>query len=103
MTAAGAKSAHKAAGGDVDRHAAVERERKAYEIPPSRGDEEYHGAGGWTKRSPLPHADSDLSSVGSVYWDDDASELSPAAETLFKKLGGQAKQDRDRRNYQVRW
>ncbi|KAG6849120.1 hypothetical protein H0H93_011181, partial [Arthromyces matolae] len=36
----------------------------------------------------LPHTDSDLSSVGSMYWGDDSdSELSPAAKTLFSKLG----------------
>ncbi|KAH0580527.1 hypothetical protein H2248_002020 [Termitomyces sp. 'cryptogamus'] len=43
---------------------------------------------------PLPHAESDLSSAGSMYWGDDSeSELSPAAETLFQKLG-QARGDR---------
>ncbi|KAF5375847.1 hypothetical protein D9615_008234 [Tricholomella constricta] len=73
-------------------HAAAARERKAYGIPPSNSDEEYPGF----SRRMLPHVDSDLSSVGSMYWDDDTeSELSPAAETLFRKLGGsQAKGDR---------
>ncbi|KAG6826253.1 hypothetical protein H0H92_000561 [Tricholoma furcatifolium] len=37
---------------------------------------------------PPSHADSDLSSVGSMYWGDNSdSELSPAAEKLFRKLG----------------
>ncbi|KAF8063386.1 hypothetical protein FPV67DRAFT_1782886 [Lyophyllum atratum] len=77
-------------------YAAAARERKAYGIPPS------DSVGAYLDRRSLPHADSDLSSVGSVYWDEDSdSELSPAAETLFKKLGGsQAKGDR--RSYQPR-
>ncbi|KAG6894826.1 hypothetical protein C0992_004450 [Termitomyces sp. T32_za158] len=46
------------------------------------------------RRHTLPHAESDLSSIGSMYWGDDSeSELSPAAETLFQKLG-QGRADR---------
>ncbi|GLB42761.1 hypothetical protein LshimejAT787_1202100 [Lyophyllum shimeji] len=80
---------------DVDSppYAAAARERQACGIPPS------DSVGADLSRRSLPHADSDLSSVGSVYWDDSDSELSPAAEKLFKNLGGsQAKGDR--RSYQ---
>ncbi|KAG5650115.1 hypothetical protein H0H81_000623 [Sphagnurus paluster] len=68
---------------------AAARERKAYGMPPSDFDGDYQ-----SNRRTLPHVDSDLSSVGSVYWDDDESELSPAAETLFKTLGGDQRGDR---------
>ncbi|KAG6917414.1 hypothetical protein DXG01_002683 [Tephrocybe rancida] len=67
-------------------YTAAARERKAYGIPPSDSDSigQYQG----DEDPYLPHAESDLSSVGSMYWGDDSeSELSPAAETLFRKLG----------------
>ncbi|KAG6841588.1 hypothetical protein C0991_009344 [Blastosporella zonata] len=65
--------------------AAAARERKAYGIPSSDSLGVYQDG---DEQPLLTHAESDLSSVGSVYWGDDSdSELSPAAETLFRKLG----------------
>lgn len=76
-------------------YAAAARERKAYGIPNSDSVEVYRGMDQRRGSQALTHADSDLSSVGSVYWNDDEgdSELSAGAETLFRKLnGGQSKE-----------
>ena len=65
-------------------YAAAARERRAFGIPPSESVEVYQ------QRSSLllSHAESNLSSVGSVYWNEEERELSAGAETLFRKLSG---------------
>jgi hypothetical protein len=62
-------------------HAAAARERRAFGIPPSESVEVYQQRASQL----LSHAESNLSSVGSVYWQEE-EELSPGAETLFRKL-----------------
>ena len=63
-------------------HAAAARERHAFGIPPSESVEVYQQRASQL----LSHAESNLSSVGSVYWHEEEEELSPGAETLFRKL-----------------
>jgi hypothetical protein len=65
-------------------HAAAARERRAFGIPPSESVEVYQPR----VSQLLSHAESNLSSVGSVYWHEEEEELSPGAETLFRKLSG---------------
>lgn len=65
-------------------HAAAARERRAFGIPPSESVEVYQQ----TASQLLSHAESNLSSVGSVYWSEEAEELSPGAESLLKTLSG---------------
>lgn len=83
-------------------YAAAARERRALGIPPSESVEVYQGVTHDGVQA-LTHAESDLSSVGSQYWNEGAEELSPGAETLFRKLsGGPTKEMERRRSYQVR-
>ncbi|RDB22057.1 hypothetical protein Hypma_010962 [Hypsizygus marmoreus] len=79
---------------------AAARERQAYGIPSSDSVEVYQRTNR-LERS-LPHAESDLSSVSSVYWDEecDSSELSVGAETLFRKLSGGPAKEAEWRSHQ---
>jgi hypothetical protein len=71
-------------------YAAAARERKAFGIPASESDEVYRPG-----VAMLPHATSDLSSVGSTLWHEDCEELSMGAEELFRKLSGRQGTERD--------
>ena len=77
-------------------YAAAARERKAFGIPPSESDEVFQlGERDWNPM--LPHAESDLSSLGSTFWHEDCDELSVGAEALFRSLSGKS----DRKSCQV--
>ena len=53
--------------------------------------------------SQAPSHESDLSSAGSVYWDEDGdSELSAGAESLFKELGKDPRKDWESKEQEVR-
>ncbi|KAF9466836.1 hypothetical protein BDZ94DRAFT_1250917 [Collybia nuda] len=80
-------------------YAVAARERRAFGIPLSESVEVYQGVSDSGERH-LTHADSDLSSMGSQYWDEDVDELSPGAETLFRKLSGGPIKEMERRRFQ---
>ena len=53
--------------------------------------------------SQAPSHESDLSSAGSVYWDEDGdSELSAGAESLFKELSKDRRKDWESEEQEVR-
>lgn len=79
-------------------HSVAARERQAFGIPPSESDDIQRGS---NQQYRLSHAESDLSSVGSSYWQENLDELSTGAEILFRKLSGGSAKQMQRRSYPV--
>jgi RhoGEF domain len=81
--------------------AAATRHREAFGIPRPISDHYADPAHKVTSQM-LPHADSDLSTVGDNSWREDCDGFSEEAETLFEKLGGRTHREHGTRGRRPR-